>query len=248
MAGALTKPSVTKLKTAHVGSAVFIGNSFFYYNNGMNGLITKLLGAVEPQRVYRSTLIAISGSGLDWHDVDSYFRPDGVGRYSFDPDNNVVFNTLTNLFDVAVVMDSSQGPVHPVLEATFDEQAGKYAASLRKHGAEPVFFMTWAYADKPEMTAPLAEKYTRAGNEHGALVVPAGPAFARSIAARPDINLYVDDKRHPSLAGTYLAGCVTYACLFGRSPVGVNWTHGLDAGTAAYLQKCAWETLGEYFG
>jgi hypothetical protein len=32
---------------------------------------------------------------------------------------------------------------------------------VRKHGARPVYFMSWAYQDKPEMTAQLAEAYTR---------------------------------------------------------------------------------------
>lgn len=32
------------------------------------------------------------------------------------------------------------------------------------------------------------------------LLIPAGLAFAASIAKRPNINLYVPDKRHPSMA------------------------------------------------
>lgn len=243
-----TKPDVKKLVSGPPSSAVYIGNSFFYYNNGINSHITKLLAAAEPAKPWRSTMITISGSGLDWHDVDSYFRPDAVGRYSFDAENNVVFNDLKRLFDVAVIMDSSQGPLHPVLEPVFDDYIGRNATSLRKHGAEPVFFMSWAYADKPEMCDPLAEKYTQAGNAHGALVIPAGLAFARSIAKRPGLNLYVDDKRHPSLPGTYLAACTTFAALFGASPVGLSWRAELDAEIASYLQAVAWETVGHYFG
>ncbi len=241
-------PSIKKLASGMPSSTIFIGNSFFYYNNGIHSLITKFLAAVDPSFQYRSTMATISGSGLDWHDVESYFRPNAVGRYSFDNDNNVVFNNLTKLFDVAIIMDSSQGPVHPVLAPVFDEYIGKNAATIRKHGAEPVFFMSWAYADKPEMTAPLAERYTEAGNRLNALVIPAGLAFARSIAARPSLNLYVDDKRHPSLPGTYLAACTTYACLFGKSPVGINWLAGLDSDTAHFLQTIAIETVQDYFG
>jgi hypothetical protein len=242
-----TKPIVKTLKSGPPSSAVYIGNSFFYYNNGINSHITKLLAAAEPAKPWRSTMITISGSGLDWHDIDSYFRPNAVGRYSFDQDNNVVFNDLKRLFDVALVMDSSQGPLHPVLEPVFDDYAGRNAASLRRHGAEPVFFMSWAYKDKPDMTAPLAEKYTIAGNRHDALVVPAGLAFARSIAERPALDLYVDDKRHPSLAGTYLAACTTYMCLFGRSPEGLAWHAELDGETAGFLQRIARETVESYF-
>ena len=242
-----TKPVVKTLACGPLSSAVYIGNSFFYYNNGINSHITKLLAAREPARAWRSTMITISGSGLDWHDVDSYFRPNAVGRYSFDPDNNVVFNNLERLFDIAVIMDSSQGPLHPQLESVFDDYSARNAASLRKNGAEPVFFMSWAYKDKPDMTLPLAEKYTQAGNREKALVVPAGLAFARSIAQRPALDLYVDDKRHPSLAGTYLAACTTFMCLFGKSPEGLSWRADLDGEIAAFLQRIARETVEVYF-
>ena len=107
---------------------------------------------------------------------------------------------------------------------------------MRAHGAKPIFFMSWAYADKPEMTAQLAEAYTVAGNANNALVIPAGLAFARAIAKQPELNLYVADKRHPSLAGTYLASCVTFAALTGRSPVGNSYLAGIDPPTAAFLQ------------
>jgi hypothetical protein len=108
--------------------------------------------------------------------------------------------------------------------------------------------MSWAYADKPEMTQQLADAYTRAGNDNGALVIPAGLAFARSIRERPDLNLYVADKRHPSLAGTYLAAATTYAAIFGSSPEGNSYTAGLDAETARFLQTTAWLTVRDYLG
>ena len=77
-------------------------------------------------------------------------------------------------------------------------------------------------------------------------MVPAGLAFAKSIARRPDLELYVADKRHPSLAGTYLAACTVYASLFGKSPVGNRYTAGLPADVAAHLQQVAWDTAQEY--
>ncbi len=78
------------------------------------------------------------------------------------------------------------------------------------------------------------------------MVIPAGLAFARSTAVRPELNLYVADKRHPSLAGTYLAAATTYATLFKRSPVGLSYTAGLDPAIARHLQTVAWETVQDY--
>jgi hypothetical protein len=245
---AQTKPKVTDTGIAKPVSAIFIGNSFFYYNNGMPGHMVLMLRAADASYKFRPTMVTISGSGADWHDVDSYFRANAIGQYSFDVNNNVVFNKIDGkLFDVAVLMDCSQCPVHPQLKDRFVEFARKNAETVRKHGATPVFFMSWGYADKPEMTAELAEAYTRAGNDNNAMVIPAGLAFAKSVKLRPELNLYASDKRHPSAAGTYLAASTTYAALFRDSPVGITYTAGLDQDTARFLQTVAWDTVQEYY-
>ena len=226
-------------------TALWVGNSFFYYNNGMSGHVSQLLAASLPGGTagYRSTSVTISGSGMNWHDVEASFRPNGVASYSFDANNNVVFNTFDKPFDVAIIMDCSQCPIHPKLAPIFTEYAAKNSATVRKYGAEPIFFMSWAYADKPEMTEQLAAAYVKAGADNRAKVVPAGLAFARSIAKRPDVNLYIADKRHPTLAGTYLGACTVLASVYGRSPVGNAYTAGLPADVAAHLQAVAWETV-----
>jgi hypothetical protein len=246
---AQTKPVVTSLGPDFPKTEIFIGNSFFYYNNGMPGHVSLLEKAADPdhKQDYRATMVTIGGSGFDWHDVESYFRPNAIGSYSFDENNNVVFNKLDKLFDVAVMMDCSQCPIHPRLMTVFTEFARKNSEIVRGHGARPVFFMAWAYADKPEMTAQLAEAYTTAGNENNALVIPAGLAFARAIGKQPELNLYAPDKRHPSLAGTYLAACTVFAALTGRSPAGNAYLAGIDAPTAGFLQTVAWETVQDYY-
>ncbi|WP_375413649.1 hypothetical protein [uncultured Bradyrhizobium sp.] len=246
---AQTKPRLTTLGPDFPKTEIFIGNSFFYYNNSMHSHVLGLERAADPAHKsdYRATSVTISGSGFDWHDVESYFRPNAIGNYSFDDQNNVVFNKLDKLFDVAILMDCSQCPIHPKLKSVFTEFAGKGSDTARKHGARPVFFMSWAYADKPEMTAQLAEAYTIAGNANEALVIPAGLAFARAISKQPELNLYAPDKRHPSLAGTYLASCVVFSALTGRSPVGNGYLAGIDEPTARFLQNVAWETVQDYY-
>ena len=220
----------------------------FYYNDSLHNHFRLLLLSADPGTKFRATSVTISGSGADWHDVESYFRPNAIGTYSFDTNNNVVFNKIGRLFDLAIMMDCSQCPIHPQLKSVFAEFSKKHSATVRKHGAMPVYFMSWAYANKPEMTAQLAEAYTRAGNEDGAFVVPVGLAFAESIKRRADLNLYAADKRHPSMAGTYLAACTLYAALLKRSPVGLKYTAGLDDATAKHLQTVAWDTVQDYFG
>jgi hypothetical protein len=240
------KPTVNGLANP-AQSVAFIGNSFFYFNNGIISHLSPMIAEGMKGHSYRSSMITISGSGFDWHDVDSYFRPNGIGKYSFDANNNVIMNTSNGkLFEAAVMMDCSQCPIHPSLKPLFHEYAKKHSDTVRKHGASPVFFMSWAYQDKPEMTQQLAEGYTAAGNANKALVIPAGLAFAKSIALKPEVNLYAPDKRHPSVEGTYLSAATTYATLFNKSPVGLKFSAGLKPEVAAHLQQVAWETVQAY--
>ncbi len=240
-------PAIRDLGPEAARSAIYVGNSFFYYNNSMHGHVS-LMQRAAGMAAMRTTSITISGAGWEWHDVASYFRPNAVGSYRFDARNNVVFNSNARLFDLAIMMDCSQCPIHPRLGPVFHDYARRHSETVRAHGARPVFFMSWAYKDMPEMTAQLAEAYTVAGNANDALVIPAGLAFARSMAERPGLDLYVADLRHPSLAGTYLAAATTYATLSGHSPVGNGYDAGLGAETAAFLQRMAWETVQGYFG
>jgi hypothetical protein len=228
-------------------SILWVGNSFFYYNNSLHGHFGLLVSSAGSASKVRGTSVTISGSGLDWHDMESLLRPNGIGRYSFVGDNEIRFNKAGRQFDTTIMMDCSQCPIHPQLQAAFHETVRKYSQTLVKAGVRPVLFMSWAYKDKPEMTAQLAEQYTLAGNANDALVIPAGLAFAKAISKKPDLELYQPDKRHPTVAGTYLAACTAYATLYRKTPVGLTYQAGLSPENAMLLQTTAWETVQEYF-
>lgn len=233
-------PKVTQVK-----SMLWVGHSFFYYNNSMHGHVGRLLNAAG-QIGHRSSSATISGAGINWHDVEAHFKPNAVGSYSFVGDNEVRFNTFERAFDATLLMDCSQCPIHPKLQSVFYEYVKKHSSTVRKHGSEPILFMTWAYADKPEMTESLAAEYIKAGKLNNALVVPAGYAFANSVSKRPDISLIVADKRHPTLAGTYLAASTVLASVYKINPIGNKYTAGLSADVVKHLQTVAWETSQQF--
>lgn len=241
-------PKVTATGIDKVDSILWAGNSFFYYNNSMHGHVRSMAIAADPKAVPRQISVTISGSGVDWHDMESYFRKDGLAKYSFNASNEVVFNKIDKLFDAVIFMDCSQCPIHPTLGKVFTEFAKKNVDTIRKNGAVPVMFASWAYQDKPEMAEQLAAAYQAFANEHNVLVVPAGLAFARAIKERPSLNLYAPDKRHPSLAGTYLGAATVYAAVLGKSPVGNKYDAGLGEETARFLQNVAEQTVKEFYG
>jgi len=243
------QPKVTEI--AKHGYTAFVGNSFFYYNNGMQSMATKLAQSLPtPVKGFSATLIAISGSGQNWHDMESYFRPNAIGSTAFNPDNTIRTKQYPEgkLFDVVIMLDNSQGPIHPQLGPIFQDFAARHAKTIRTHDAEPVLFMSWAYADKPEMTKQLAEAYTDEANKNNMLVIPAGLAFAKAKALKPDIVLHAKDNRHPSYAGSYLSAATTVAALYGVSPVDATFNGDLPADTARFLRQVAWDTVREFFG
>lgn len=241
------KPRRVELGGEPVKSVLWVGNSFFFFNNGIHRYVIGLANAAGRENRIRNTMVTIGGSGIDWHDVDAYLKPGSkMGWYSFEGDNEIAFNKPGRQYDTVVIMDCSQCPIHPELKKIFHEYVARDAQIARKYNVRPVLFMSWAYKDAPEMTAQLADAYTAEANANDALIIPAGLAFANAIARRPDLELYQPDKRHPTLAGTYLAACTSYATLTGRSPVGNTYAGGVAPELARFLQTVAWETVKEY--
>ena len=209
---------------------LFVGNSFTYYNNSLHKHYRQLIWAsgIHTPETARSRIMTISGGHLPEHD----------GGFE---------NVLSaEDWDVVVMQGHSLGPISENTAGPFRDTARKFARIARKQGTRPVFFMTWAYTGKPDMTAELDKAYTDIGRELDAEVVPVGLAFARVTTERPDIPLRIDDARHPSLAGTYLAACTFFAALYKQSPEGLAYDAGLGDEAASYLQQVAWETVQDY--
>lgn len=222
------RPTVVRLNDVP-RNVLFVGNSYFYYNNSLHDHVLGLLRSADPAGTYTATSATISGASLTMHDV-----------------NRLLSAHKRKEFDAVIMMDCSWCAVER--KAVFAKTVAKDVTIVRRHDAAPVLFMTWAYADKPRMIDALSDVYTAAGNDNSTLVIPAGLAFARSLSRRPELALHVPDRSHPSLAGTYLAACVVMASVYRRSPVGNAYRAGLDDGTAAFLQTIAWDTVREYYG
>ena len=217
------------VRAEDVEKVLFVGNSFTYYNNSLHNHYRHFRNAENAGESYgRVRAMAISGSALPEHRLGLQQR--------LEADD----------WDVVVMQGYSNGPITAGYAQPFRQSAREFAADIRADGGEPVFFMTWAYTGKPEMTQQLDDAYTSIGKELDALVVPVGRAFASALAQRPDLPLVVPDLKHPTLAGTYLAACTFYAALHGETPVGGTYTAGLSDKDASFLQQVAWDSWQEY--
>jgi len=109
----------------------------------------------------------------------------------------------------------------------------------RRHGATPVLYETWAYDRLPTSADTVAAEHDRAAAAHGVRLAPAG----RARSAAPEaIELFDDDREHPSLAGTYLAACTIAATIWGPDALAAPKPYrpkNLPAGVAAELRRVA---------
>jgi hypothetical protein len=138
----------------------------------------------------------------------------------------------------------------------FRKYAGLFVEKIRK--AQPdariIFYLTWARQHLPEEQATITKTYLEVARQHNALVAPVGEAWKDAFAARKDLALHLSDKSHPNPMGTYLAGCVFYATITGKTPVGLpakiegiksaaGLTFDLKPDEAKFLQEIAWKTV-----
>ena len=239
-------PTVTKPFSDSPKSFLLIGNSFMYYNNSMHKPLLGIHNSIKKNTInIKARTFYINGSALSWHDVESYINNPNAGAFKFNSQNKIV-PFKDRRYDIAIMQDCSQCPIHPELSSDFHKYVMKHSQTLRNHNIEPVLMMTWAYKSQPSMIEAIAREYTITGNENKLLIIPAGLAFSRSIHSHPEIDLYADDK-HPSREGTYLAAATIYASVFQTSPVGNTYKYGIGSEVRKKLQRIAWETYLEYY-
>ena len=138
----------------------------------------------------------------------------------------------------------------------FHKYAGLFVEKIRKAqpDAKIIFYLTWARQHLPEEQATITKAYLEVARQHNTLVAPVGEAWKEAFAARKDLVLHASDKSHPNPMGTYLAGCVFYATITGKTPVGLPAKiEGLKSGSgltfdlkpedAKFFQEIAWKTV-----
>ena len=93
------------------------------------------------------------------------------------------------------------------------EYTRTFATEIKNVSADTILYMPWEYDnDNPMRIEQTASAYRNIDTELGVKVTPAGLAWARSFAERPDIDLYGDDRVHASGSGMYLTVAVLYVC------------------------------------
>ena len=241
--GQLT-PDVKRLENAAPQRVLFVGNSYFYYNDSLHNHVERIGEEIGPHAAgdYAFKSATIGGARLSHHPVGKLLQPGRLG--------------IEQPFELVILQGGSMEPLTEESRAAFREKAIELSEKIRATGAEVALYMTHAYVEpderyEPDLIDKIAPTYVSVGNELGALVIPVGLAFERAYEQRPDIVLHKTfDGTHPSLLGTYLAACVVYQSIYGTSAVGVDYDYfgDVDKDDAAFLQRVADETVRAFFG
>lgn len=147
-------------------------------------------------------------------------------------------------WDFVVLQEQSQLPAFPMdsVELYVFPFAQQLVDSIYAHNpcAEPMFYMTWGRKNGDTefgyppmdtyegMDSLLYARYMQMGEDNDASVCPVGRVWHYLRDHHAEIELYMSDESHPSLAGSYAAACAFYTMIFGRNPDSISYGAGLD--------------------
>jgi hypothetical protein len=207
-------------------SILFIGNSLTYFNDGIYSHLERLAASAVPPLVIRTDK-AVHGGAYFKTLWDAYAEP----RAAIARGGHDVVVLQEDLPETAV--------------ADFRVYARHFVGATREAGAKPVLLMAWPYQRLGWISMDeIAQAHRDAATELGADVAPVGLAWARANVDRPALDLFLGDREHPNVHGTYLATCVVYATIFKRDPTPLTYLPaGISADEGRFLRSVAWATV-----
>ncbi len=216
---------------------LFVGNSFTQWH-GIPWVVKQLAAAANESRVFETDLVQKGSYTLEQH------WNDGVAGKKI----------ADGRWDYVVLQGQSSEAIDGL--SAMQHYADLFESKIRKAGAKPVLYMTWADRDKLRNQGAIARGYQSTARKIKAILAPVGLAWEKICQEKPLINLYDGDGHHPSPAGGYLVACVFYSVFYGKSPEGLP--HHLKTpedpnkvlisiipSEAKRLQRIAWETVQE---
>jgi hypothetical protein len=240
---ALAQPiKVKPAEKSNPERVLFVGNSYYYYNNSLHNHVSNLVKAADPalgaKLQFKSA--TIGGSALYQHNIAHLTEPGRIG--------------VSQPFQWVVMQGGSGEPLSVARREVFRKTAASHAELVKARGGQVALYMTHVYVkphkqQKATNIQATESLYVEVGNEIGALVIPVGLAFEEAYRRDPDLKLHHPDGTHPSLLGTYLAACTTYAVLYAQTPVGnVYRAEGaIDEALATRLQQVAQDVVTQFF-
>jgi len=201
---------------------LFIGNSYTYYNT----MPENIFANIAKSAGYTVTVMSITEGG---HYLKEHANPN-------DTQGALVESRLENTkWDYVVLQEQSTCAIDD--PASFYSGVRKLVEKIKANGATTILYETWGRKKGHEylseklmtnevMTWKLAAGYEAIGKELGIDVAYAGLAFRDVYSKHSDtIELYHNDKTHPSALGSHLAALTLFAEIFGSDLSDVTYSN-----------------------
>jgi len=232
--------ALDKTKTYNI---LFIGNSYTYYNE----MPENIFAVIARTAGYSVNVVSITKGG---HYLYEHANPN-------DEKGAEVSAKLANKkWDYVILQEQSTCAIDD--PARFYGAVRNLVVRIRENGATPVLYETWGRKKghtyltdngltNKTMTLKLAAAYEAIGRELDVDVAYAGLAFYDIYSNRDmsDIELYNNDRTHPSATGSYLAALTIFAKIFGSDLTDVKYSDpqlkNYESALRAAAKKAAFE-------
>lgn len=195
---------------------LLIGNSFTNYNTMMNCL----KGVIE-------------GEGINVNIVKVSYGSQYLYDYIEGPDGDYYYKVKEAVekehFDIVFLQDQSMNPA--LNPANFYDSVRTLYEYFNNLGTTCILYETWTRKNgysswtAYELAQRLCASYCAIGNELGLRVSHCGTAEYYIQKNYPQIETHNSDGSHPSTYISYVVALCHYATIYGRSPIGINYTY-----------------------
>ena len=233
---------------------LIVGNSYMYYNCGMNGYLKGMIAQKLNPKV--KTRIAATGrSNMSQQPIEELL--DNSKLRSHDLRYGTIEDRLLEKeikkrekYELVLMQGSNRGVDDQARDAHYVKI---HAEAIRKQGGTPAMIMTWTQKKK---SAPafevVQEGVTKIANDNNMMVIPVGIAFNKAQARYPELKFIMPDNTHPTAIGSYLMASTIFASVYNRDPMeAVDFAGGcekpIDKDIREKLHAVAWETVREFY-
>lgn len=214
---------------------LFVGNSYTHYNN-----MPKLFEQMADSKGVKLEVLmdAKSSHTFEMHSK----RPELYKNIRSTKWDYIVLQGFSRELaqDRAVIDKQSLPYLKQLLDSIYANNSCTNVLLYQTWGYDTGFKddslgIDWSYQT---MSDRIHEGYLYVSEQLNLSIVPVGKVWETVKENHPQIELYQEDKQHPSLAGSYLAASCFYTALFKTEP-DLSFTAKLDPKQAAIIQEIA---------
>lgn len=220
---------------------LFIGNSYTHFND-------------LPKTIQK--IAATQGINIAY----TQCTPGGAYLAGHVQNKNTIQTIRQRGWNYVIIQEQSGAPSMPtetVIQNTYPAAHTLDSLILTYNKeAKVIFYMTWGHKDGCQdkvdnyplnstysgMQERIKTTYLEMAYQNNAWCAPVGIAWQQVRSERPDYILYMPDRSHSSILGSYLAANVIFSTIY-QLPYQTNETTGLPAEQAEYIQQVAQQTV-----